>query len=54
MILTFGKYKGDDIEDVPNRYLEYLLDNSIGDKVFLDKINDEMCDRDRFEIIIKD
>ena len=31
MIMTFGKYKGQDIEYVPSSYLKWLIENSEDD-----------------------
>jgi uncharacterized protein (DUF3820 family) len=55
--LTFGKFKGQDIEDVPNSYLEWI----IGEDWFKEKhpalganIKKELEYRERFDLQIGD
>lgn len=52
MIIPFGKYKGDNLGDIPNYYLEWLLDQDIDQKL-LSEIFDELEDRDIHNILIK-
>ena len=33
MRLTFGKYKGEDIEDIPSDYLKWLAENCEQDNI---------------------
>lgn len=57
-ILTFGKYKGDDIEDVPSNYLQWLLENidapPIGSKErqahlnLMGEIESELASREKY------
>jgi hypothetical protein len=55
--IPFGKFKGKDMEDVPNSYLEFL----IGEMWFkqqhpmlAENIKKELLYRDRFNVHIKD
>ena len=55
--LPFGKYKGKDIEDVPNWYLNYLLELDWFLTKFSDKtpiVEKEIDYRERFDITIAD
>lgn len=40
--MPFGKYKGDDMEDVPASYLLWLYDNNKCNKAVKDYIEDNM------------
>jgi hypothetical protein len=56
-ILPLGKYRGKDIEDVPNWYLNFLLEQEWFISRFSDKIpvvEKEIQYRERFDIMIKD
>ena len=54
MDMPFGKYKGDDLEDIPNSYLQWLSDQGIEEGILKDEIEDELLDREVHGIIIKD
>jgi uncharacterized protein (DUF3820 family) len=56
-ILPLGKYRGKDIEDVPNWYLSFLLEQEWFISKFTDKIpivEKELDYRERFDIVIAD
>lgn len=53
--LPFGKYKGELIADLPNGYLEWLLDQEWFEEKFVDLwklTKKEMGYRERFDIVI--
>lgn len=56
MILPFGKFRGEDIEDVPNTYLEWLYDhmriNYKKDELLHKAIGREIQDREFYGIYI--
>ena len=53
MEMPFGKYKGDDLGNIPNSYLEWLLDKDINEDISYE-IEKELNDREIHKIYIKD
>lgn len=57
-ILTFGKHKGEDIEDVPSAYLQWMLTDMeappVGDKRrqahldLMSEVEDELASRKKY------
>lgn len=58
MIIPWGKYSGEDLESIPNSYLEWLHQNMIirhnRDQKIYDAIKLELTDRDEHGIWIDD
>lgn len=56
MIIPWGKYSGEDLEDIPNGYLEWLFDNMVirhsKDQKIYDAVKQELEDRDEHGIYI--
>lgn len=54
MKVTFGKFKGKDIEDIPNSYLQWASENfdNMSDEL-TEAINEELKYRKQFDIVIK-
>lgn len=55
--LPFGKFKGIDVEGVPNSYLKWLLDQEWMEEKYseaIPKIEKELDYRERFDIVIKE
>lgn len=42
MRMPFGKYAGEDIEDVPSKYLKWFLENIDPETTFLESIVEEV------------
>ena len=57
-VLTFGKHKGEDIEDVPSEYLQWMLSGieapPVGDKRrqahldLMSEVEDELASRKKY------
>ena len=57
-ILTFGKHKGEDIEDVPSEYLQWMLDKMEAPPVgspsrnahmdLMSEVEDELASRKKY------
>jgi uncharacterized protein (DUF3820 family) len=55
--LPFGKYKGTDLEDVPDGYLRWFVgeDNIVSqNKILCDNIRKELKYREKFDLQIKE
>lgn len=56
MIIPWGKYSGEDIDDIPNTYLEWIYDNMIvrneSDRAIYRAVTQEIQDREESGIYI--
>jgi len=57
-LIPFGKYKGMEIEDVPNYYLQWILDEDIAKEkscynYLLKPVEEELNYRKQFDIFIE-